>query len=225
MTAAELTAAIEKGYRMKIGELAPGNMHQEMLHNLRKNVHLFSGFKNYHMLREATDKLVDETGALRSFAAFKDEVLKLHNQYNVSWLEAEYNHAVSSSQMASKWVDIQETKETLPLLQYITAGDGRVRADHQALEGITLPVDDPFWNKFYPPNDWNCRCQVRQLADGNTTPGKVLAEKQELLKLKSEFDGNIAKDGVLFPPTHPYYKVQSQHQAQANTNWGINIPD
>ena len=43
---------------------------------------------------------------------------------------------------------------------YRTVGDNRVREEHAALEGVTLPKDDPFWTKFYPPNGWSCRCTV-----------------------------------------------------------------
>lgn len=44
--------------------------------------------------------------------------------------------------------------------KYVTAGDDRVRPTHDALEGVTLPKDHPFWTMFYPPNGWNCRCQA-----------------------------------------------------------------
>lgn len=44
--------------------------------------------------------------------------------------------------------------------KYITTEDSRVRPQHAILDGVTLPKDDPFWDRFYPPNGWNCRCQV-----------------------------------------------------------------
>lgn len=28
---------------------------------------------------------------------------------------------------------------------------------------MILPVDDPFWNSWYPPNGWGCKCWVRQI--------------------------------------------------------------
>lgn len=43
---------------------------------------------------------------------------------------------------------------------YSTVGDDRVRDEHAILEGTTLPKDDPFWQRFYPPNGWNCRCSA-----------------------------------------------------------------
>lgn len=44
--------------------------------------------------------------------------------------------------------------------RYVTTGDDRVRPMHAALEGTTLPKEHPFWEMFYPPNGWNCRCQA-----------------------------------------------------------------
>lgn len=42
--------------------------------------------------------------------------------------------------------------------KYVTVGDARVRPEHRALEGVTLPKEDIFWEKHKPPNGWNCRC-------------------------------------------------------------------
>lgn len=58
---------------------------------------------------------------------------------------------------AEQHPDIQEI---LWGYKYVTTGDDRVRDEHAALDGVTLPKDDPFWQRFYPPNGWNCRCQV-----------------------------------------------------------------
>lgn len=48
-------------------------------------------------------------------------------------------------------------------LQYRTAGDKRVRPEHAALNRVTLPISDSFWETFFPPNGWNCRCTVVQV--------------------------------------------------------------
>jgi len=44
--------------------------------------------------------------------------------------------------------------------KYVTIGDDRVRPTHAILDGITLPKAHKFWEQFYPPNGWNCRCQA-----------------------------------------------------------------
>lgn len=43
---------------------------------------------------------------------------------------------------------------------YYTVGDSRVREEHELIDNVTLPKDHPFWLNNYPPNGWNCRCQV-----------------------------------------------------------------
>jgi SPP1 gp7 family putative phage head morphogenesis protein len=63
---------------------------------------------------------------------------------------------------AAKYKEEQEDyiQDILWGYKYVTTGDERVRPEHAILEGVTLPKDDPFWKRYYPPNGWSCRCQV-----------------------------------------------------------------
>jgi SPP1 gp7 family putative phage head morphogenesis protein len=77
-------------------------------------------------------------------------------------LEAIFRTQLAMSFAAGRWQAEQspDIQEILWGYKYVTVGDDRVREEHQALEGTILPKDDPFWNRFYPPNGWNCRCQA-----------------------------------------------------------------
>ena len=68
---------------------------------------------------------------------------------------------------AGRWVADQDPdiQEILWGYKYVTVGDNRVRPSHAALEGVTLPKDHPFWQTFFPPNGWGCRCQAIALFD------------------------------------------------------------
>ncbi len=72
-------------------------------------------------------------------------------------------------------------------LQYRTVGDDRVRPEHAAMHGITLPPSDPFWASYYPPNGWNCRCT------------EALAKDK-----KGMFRFNSGKQEKTFPDYNPY---------------------
>lgn len=47
-----------------------------------------------------------------------------------------------------------------PFLIYRTMQDARVRDSHRKINGLTLPLNDPAWQTFYPPNGHGCRCIV-----------------------------------------------------------------
>jgi len=171
-----------------------------ILNKLRENVFVFSGFKNYQQLREMSTLLTDSQGNIRSFNEFLQDVLKIDKTYNQTYLQAEYNHAVSSSTLIAKWEKFKAEADIFPMLRYVTVRDGRVREKHKILDGVTLPIDDVFWDTYYPPNDWNCRCDVEQVeADKKDAPKKPPV-------LLPMFRANNAKDGIVFPANHPYFK-------------------
>ncbi len=72
-----------------------------------------------------------------------------------------YDTNIRSAHMAGKWSKIQQTKARRPYLEYLTAGDTKVRAEHRVWDHLILPVDDPFWKTHTPLNGWGCRCDIR----------------------------------------------------------------
>ncbi len=66
---------------------------------------------------------------------------------------------------AGEWERIQRTKRVLPYLEYLHTISEHPRPEHLAWVGTIKPVDDPWWRTHYPPNGWQCKCRVRQLAD------------------------------------------------------------
>lgn len=178
---------------------------------LEDSVFNFSGFKTNKELEEVNSLLRDENGNLRPFDQFKQDVLKLNDKYNLNYLQAEYNMAVQSAQMASKWQDFEAHKDFVNL-QYRTAGDEKVREEHRALDGTTLPVEDPFWSEYLPPLGWNCRCTVVEvLKDKHPESNSEQAIKAGAAATSQPsqkiFRFNPGKTGEIFPPKHPYYKV------------------
>lgn len=64
------------------------------------------------------------------------------------------------SEAAGRWARIERNKRRFPYVMYRTMRDERVRALHRRWDGVTLPVDDPWWDTHYPPCGWRCRCRA-----------------------------------------------------------------
>lgn len=181
---------------------------EEFTAALEQNTFVFSGFKTYHELREASALLKDDKGGFKPFDAFRRDVEKIDNTYNRNYLNAEYNFAVQSTQMAVKWKEYEKDGDDY-LLQYRTAGDDKVRADHAALHNTTLPMGDPFWDEYYPPLGWNCRCTAVQVRRGkypqSDSAQAIAAGEAATAQPKQKiFRFNPGKQEKVFPPKHPY---------------------
>ncbi len=137
-------------------------MSDTMRTSLQRSDYIFSGIKTFHELNEAFPSLLDENGNRKPFEQFLNDVRSIDEKYNKNYLRAEYNFCQQSANMAAKWEQFMEDGDRYNL-QYRTAGDDHVRPAHAALDRITLPPSHPFWQKYFPPNGWNCRCTVEQV--------------------------------------------------------------
>jgi len=75
-----------------------------------------------------------------------------------------YRANIRSARAAGQWERIERTKAALPYLQYNLGPSEHHCPEHAAKEGLVLPVDDPFWDAWMPPNGWGCKCWVRQIS-------------------------------------------------------------
>lgn len=200
--AEQLWSAVTEGYGEDLVTVDYDTPDFAMLEKLQTNVYQFSAAKNYNQLKSLTQALVDTEGKVRSFSDFRQAAMEINDQHINQWLLAEYNNAIASSQMAATWTRIEEDKADLPMLKYITANDDHVRQSHKELEGVVRPINDGFWDLYYPPNGWGCRCDVQQLENVKPTP---LSQVNTPVNVPSMFKINVGKQGVAFPPGHPYY--------------------
>lgn len=105
-----------------------------------------------------------------------------------------YTMNLRFARAAGRWDRYQRTKAALPYLRGVTARDNRVRRppkseeDHTAWEGITLHIDDPFWQRYFPPLGFACRCGTMQMSRsqlarrkfGLTSPAELFDREQRL---------------------------------------------
>lgn len=184
------------------------SMSDAMRQRLQRSDYIFSGIKTFHELNEAFPSLLDSNGNRKPFEQFLNDVQKIDQTYNQNYLRAEYNFVHASATMAAKWEEFQEDGDRYNL-QYRTANDDRVRPEHAALDRVTLPMSDPFWEEYYPPNGWNCRCTVVQVRKSKypETPhdeAMALGEAATGKDTKGIFHFNPGIEQKAVPDYNPY---------------------
>jgi hypothetical protein len=73
-----------------------------------------------------------------------------------SQLETVFRTALYQAAAIGRYEADQELGDEIWGYRYVTMRDDAVREEHAALDGVTLPKDDPFWLSYWPPNGWNC---------------------------------------------------------------------
>ena len=203
-----MTPLVEATAAVLDAPLESTSMSPKMIDALRRSNYVFSGLKTFHSLNEAFPSMVDGEGVLKPFKQFLTDVQSIDSTYNEHYLRAEYNFAISSAQSAARWEQIEADGDRYDL-QYRTAGDNKVRPEHAALHGVTLPPSSPFWDSFMPPNGWNCRCTAVQVRKGKY-PQTDVAEAMERGEAATADDKrgmmrfNPGKERSIWPAYNPY---------------------
>ena len=202
--------------------LVDNDLSEGMLNRLQNDTFIFSGIKAHAELLEASRQLLTKDKTIKSFAAFSKDVKGVKDSHR-KYLEAEYDFAVGSVQMAERWESFNDSDRYN--LQYRTASDDKVRASHADLHNTTLPKKHPFWDAYFPPNGWRCRCTtvdvLAYLDEATDGEAAMKAGKKATTQINKNgtnklaiFRFNAGKKGKAFPPKHPYHKVAGAVQAK-----------
>jgi SPP1 gp7 family putative phage head morphogenesis protein len=218
-----LEKAVVKGVKEVAIEF--GGKPLELIAELRENIYMFSAAKTFQQVREMTDLLLNDEG-VKGFSAFKKDALQIYDQYNVNWLQTEYNTAIGQAQSAERWRQIEDTADVLPMLTYSAIIDANTSDICAPLNGITLPVGDKFWNTHAPLNHFNCRCLLIQ-TEGKETPKSIVKKAKEEIdpQMQDMFKMNPGKDKVIFSKEHPYFDVAPKDKEFAKRNFYLPIKD
>lgn len=197
---------------------------------LESDAFLFGSLKTHAQLFEANTLLINKDRQIKSQAQLEHELNKLNVTYNNNYLEAERQFAVSSAISADRWSKVSERYN----LQYRTVNDDKVRDEHRVLHDITLPVQDEFWKKYYPPNGWRCRCVAVQVRKSKYPE----SDSVKAMELGDKATMQIGKDGKnrleifrfnpgtilkLMPPEHPYNKVAGADKVKETVSKTLSI--
>lgn len=217
--AEKLTDGVYKGFGKTFDQAAWDTPDHHMLFDLRENVYIFSAAKQYQEVRLMSSFLTGDKG-INQYNEFKKQAIPVFKEYNDNWMRAEYQSAIMQAKSASQWMEIVDNIKELPMLTYHTVGDGRVRPEHAAMDGVTRPVEDKWWNRFMPPNGWNCRCTVMQSDDAKKTPLKDI----KVENVPEIFQFNPGKARIVFSNKHPYYDIAPKDKDVARLNFNMPLP-
>lgn len=178
-----------------VGEIAYNIPDDVYTSAMEQNLFHFSAAKTLAEVQELNQAFRES----KNYADFKNKAAEITDTFNDKWQRTEYRTAVQVAESASQYRQLRKSADTLPYWVYRTVGDGQVRPEHAALDGLTLPASDPEWGKIYPPNDWGCRCWV----------DAILAE---------EFDGNIAEERQKVQT----FMTSAEWKRATAQGWGVN---
>lgn len=70
---------------------------------------------------------------------------------------------IQTAYNVGRYRQMAKTARARPYWQYNAVNDTRTRPAHLALDGKVFPADHPFWDTWYPPNGFRCRCTVKSM--------------------------------------------------------------
>lgn len=196
--ASSFEEAASTGWGAALGSGAIKDLDLEL--SMQRNIYYFAAHKTAHELNDMHNIMLISKGK----TDFVKRALEVNAKYNKNWYETEYITTSRIARSGREWLNIEETAETFPLLEFVAVMDSNTRDAHAALDGIIRPVNDQFWQKYFPPLDWNCRCTTIRHApeDAKVTPKTQLTG---MPKVQEQFAQRVTDSRKIWHESHPYF--------------------
>lgn len=174
---------------------------KELSAEARERAFFISGLANLDQAQTVRDALGEAMAKGEGLAGFKNRVGDLLAEQGFSdWrIETIWRTNVQGTYMAGRYAQMMTTAASRPWWRYSAVMDSATRPSHRALHGLIFRHDHEFWNAFYPPNGFNCRCAVQTLSDRQLAAEGLSAET-EIPELIEPVD---PATGERLPPIRP----------------------
>lgn len=119
------------------------------------------------VVQEAIGKALENGETLADFKGRIGEIMERqgwtgHRAWRV---ENIFRTNVQSAYMAGRYAQMKRVAKSRPYWMLVAVKDRRTRQTHLAVDGLVYPHDHPFWQTWYPPNGFACRCVVVTLSE------------------------------------------------------------
>ena len=179
-----------------------------LLQMMEQNIIEFAASKTEARLAAMTDLMLNrEKNQIRSLSEFKAEAEKVTKNFNTTYLETERNFTIATAQNSAAYLRFKSEASTVtPYVQYQTVGDDHVREEHQLLNGKVFNLNDNEAMRLYPPNGYNCRCEMEQYVGDKSkvTSGKAAMSVMGDDFANSDFGFNRADTREVFNKSQFY---------------------
>ncbi|RUM32467.1 MAG: hypothetical protein DSY42_00915, partial [Aquifex sp.] len=166
-------------------------------------------------IKERYIKALQRGETISDVMRFLDETLEKIgiSERNPYWLEVHARNNFLTAYNAGRWAQITKAK-TVKYLVYNAILDERTTKLCKSLDGVVRPKDDPFWDRFMPPNHHSCRSLATVVKNEfaylkrikSTSRKKIeklekLIEEDKQLKREFQFRASPVKSLTGIPPS------------------------
>lgn len=87
-------------------------------------------------------------------------IMKEKADWTQGYSEMVYRTNSNTAFHAGRYKAAKEAGDVVGGFVFRSTPDGRTRPNHKAVNGLQQPVDSVYWDYYYPPLGYNCRCSV-----------------------------------------------------------------
>ena len=126
---------------------------------------------------EELTKTIEEGTTMEEFRKSINERMEARGWTGLTPYRADtiFRQNVQTAYQVGRWKQISDpaVMSDRPYGVYSAVMDSHTRATHRAMHGVCRRLDDPYWDTWYPPNGYRCRCSVRTLSQRQVDKGNV----------------------------------------------------
>lgn len=118
---------------------------------------------------------------------------------------------IQTAYNVGRYQQMQRVKDKRPFWRYSAVNDRRTRPAHRAMHGKIFPAGHEFWDTWFPPNGFRCRCSVDSVGPDEMEANGWQVETKD-------------PTGKLYEPTDPVTGVRLPARlAMPDPGWDFHV--